>query len=397
MAEQSQAVTGTVGREQVAAPPNLARKVRWNEALIQGFLFFCGAISIISTIGIVIILGQEALRFFTTSAIQDVNKTLTADISETDTVIPFTTSGFQVLPGDILFINGEEMLVESVAEGSASVVVVRGYEDTPVLVHANGVAISRITRPDLIRFFTGTEWQPQLSKFGVLPLVNATLMTSGIAMLVALPLGLATAVYLSEYASYRVRNILKPMLEILAGVPTVVYGYFALTFVTPILQNIFGNTVVDIYNTASAGLVIGILTLPIVATLSEDALTAVPRSLREASFALGATRFETALQVVVPAAISGIAAAAILAISRAAGETMVVALAAGAGPNFTFNPFKGAETMTGHIVRISGGDLSYDSIDYNSLFAIGLLLFFITLTLNIISRYIVVRFQEKYD
>jgi phosphate transport system permease protein len=228
-------------------------------------------------------------------------------------------------------------------------------------------------------------------------------------MLIALPLGLMIAIYLSEYASPRMRGILKPVLEVLAGIPTIVYGYFALTFMTPILRNIFGDGVVEIYNTASAGIVIGILILPLVTSMSEDALTAVPRSLREAAFGLGATKLETSVRIVLPAALSGIAAAVIVAMSRAVGETMVVAVAAGAGPrNFNswgeaftnfgiMNPFKAAETMTGHIVRISGGDLSYDSIDYASLFAIGLLLFFMTLGLNIISRIIVARFREEYD
>ena len=176
-----------------------------------------------------------------------------------------------------------------------------------------------------------------------------------------------------------------------------VYGYFALTFMTPILRAVFGQETVQIYNTASAGIVIGILIIPLVSSMSEDALHAVPRSLREAAYGLGATRLETAIQVVLPSALSGIAAAFIVAISRAIGETMIVAIAAGAGPKFTFNPFESAETMTGHIVRISGGDLSYNSIDYNSLFAIGLLLFFITLTLNIISQQVVRRFREEYE
>lgn len=249
----------------------------------------------------------------------------------------------------------------------------------------------------LSEFVTGTVWQPSISKFGVMPLVSATLMTSVIGMLVALPLGLFIAVYLSEYAAPRTRGILKPILEVLAGVPTVVYGFFALTFVTPILQSMFGRNVVDIYNTASAGLVVGVLVTPLVASMSEDALHAVPNSLRQAALALGATRHEMALRVVVPAALSGLAAAFIVAISRAVGETMVVAIAAGSGPALTLNPFKGAETMAGHIVRISGGDLSYDSVDYKSLFAIGLLLFLITLGLNLLSQRIVARYREVYE
>lgn len=249
----------------------------------------------------------------------------------------------------------------------------------------------------LIEFFTGTRWQPQVGAFGILPLFNATMMTTTIAMLIALPLGLSIAIYLSEYATEQARRTIKPILEILAGIPTVVYGYFALTFMTPLLRMIFGDKIVEIYNTGSAGLVMGILILPLISSMSEDALSAVPRSLREAAYGLGATKLEVSLRVVVPAAISGIAAAIIVGISRAIGETMIVAIAAGAGPAFTFNPFKAAETMTGHIVRISGGDISYDSIDYNSLFAIGLFLFVVTLVLNIISQIIVRRFREVYE
>ena len=244
---------------------------------------------------------------------------------------------------------------------------------------------------------TTTQWQPHTGNFGIWPLVTSTLVTTLIAMFIAIPLGLAVAIYLSEYATPRARNTLKPILEVLAGIPTIVYGYFALMFMTPLLRSIFGKNVVEIYNTASAGLVMGILILPLITSMTEDALSAVPRSLREAAYGVGGTRLEVALQVVLPAALSGIAAAIIIGISRAIGETMIVAVAAGAGPKFTLNPFQGAETITGHIVRISGGDLSYDSIDYNSIFAIGLMLFFITLTLNIISQRIVRRFREVYE
>jgi phosphate transport system permease protein len=247
------------------------------------------------------------------------------------------------------------------------------------------------------KFFTAARWQPAIGEYGILPLASATLMTSLIAMLIAAPLGLFVAVYLSQYASFRVRSVLKPILEILAGIPTVVYGYFALTFITPLLRSIFGQNVVSIYNTASAGIAIGILILPLIASMSEDALGAVPRSLKEAAFALGATKLETSLSVVVPAGISGVAAAFIVGLSRAIGETMIVALAAGAGSALTINPFRSAETMTGYIVRISGGDLGYDTADYNSIFAIGLVLFLITLALNIVSRRIVRRFREVYE
>ncbi|MFN2262755.1 MAG: phosphate ABC transporter permease subunit PstC [Anaerolineales bacterium] len=279
----------------------------------------------------------------------------------------------------------------------SSILVERGYQDTEAVPHPAGTDIFQERRVSLLEFFTGTEWIPQIGKFGILPLVTATVVTSLVAMLVAIPIGLSIAIYLSEYASPRARNLLKPILEILAGIPTVVYGYFALTFFTPLLQKLLGSGVVEIYNTGSAGVVIGILVIPLVSSMSEDALSAVPNSLRQGAYALGATKLETAVRVVVPAAISGIMAAFIVAISRAIGETMIVALAAGAGPNFTLNPFKAAETMTGHIVRISGGDISYDSIDYNSIFAIGLVLFFMTLFLNIISQIIVRRYREVYE
>lgn len=246
-------------------------------------------------------------------------------------------------------------------------------------------------------FLTGTTWQPVIGQFGVLPLISATLMTTTIGMIVAIPMGLAAAIYLSEYASKRARSILKPTLEVLAGIPTVVYGYFAITFMTPLLRGIFGQNTVQIYNTASAGIVLGILIIPLIASLSEDALSSVPGSLRQAAYGLGATRFETAVKVVVPGALSGVIAACIIGISRAIGETMIVALAAGAGPNLTANPFEAAETMTGYIARISGGDVSYNTPDYNSIFAIGLVLFLITLILNIVSQQVVRRFREVYE
>jgi phosphate transport system permease protein len=223
----------------------------------------------------------------------------------------------------------------------------------------------------------------------------STLLISLIALLVAIPFGLGAAIYLSEYAPRGVRNVLKPALEVLAGIPTVVFGFFALTFVTPGLQAIFGNSV-EFSNMLSAGLVVGILIIPLVSSLSEDALSAVPTSLREASYGLGATKLETTVKVILPAAISGVLAACILAMSRAVGETMIVAIAAGSGPNFTFNIFKGAETMTGHIARISGGDLSYNSIDYNSIFAIGFVLFLMTLMLNLLSGIVSRRLREAY-
>ena len=249
----------------------------------------------------------------------------------------------------------------------------------------------------LKEFFTTTVWQPSIGKFGILPLVLSTVITSFFAMLVAIPLGLGAAIYLSEYANQPTRGIIKPILEILAGIPTVVYGYFALSFMTPLLRSIFGDGNVEIYNMLSAGLVMGIMILPLVSSMSEDALHAVPRSLRDAAYGLGATRFETTTQVVIPAALSGIISSVILAVSRAVGETMIVAIAAGSGPRFTFNPLQAAETMTGYIARISGGDLAYDTPDYNSIFAIGLLLFLITLLFNFLSRRLSQRYREVYE
>lgn len=249
----------------------------------------------------------------------------------------------------------------------------------------------------LVNFITGTTWQPKIGEFGVLPLLTATLTTTVIAMVVAFPLGMAVAIYMSEYATRRARGILKPVMEILAGIPTVVYGFFALTLITPILRAALGEKTVSIYNTAAAGLAMGILILPLISTMTEDALSAVPRSLREAGYGLGATKLEAALQIVIPAAASGIGAAVLLGFARAIGETMIVAIAAGSNPNLTINPFKSAETMTGYIVRISGGDLSYDSVDYSSIYALALILFLFTLILNLISQKIVRGLRETYE
>lgn len=374
---------------------NLRKRPRINELIIQMFLFLCGAISILTTIGIVYELGKEAMNFFLKVQWEESNKVVIHDLSPDDGLLNTSTSGKSLSVGDIIRLGDEQMEVLSV--NGQFVEVARGLNNTQIQAHPGNLPIYVAQNVTLLGFFTGTEWIPQVGRFGIWPLLNATLMTTFIAMLIALPLGLSIAIYLSEYASDKARRTIKPVMEVLAGVPTVVYGYFAVTFMTPLLRSFFGVDTVSIYNTASAGLVIGILVIPLVSSMSEDALSAVPRSLREASFGLGATKLETSLKVVVPAAISGIAAAFIVAISRAIGETMIVAIAAGAGPAFTFNPFQPAETMTGHIVRISGGDLSYDSIDYNSLFAIGLMLFFFTLALNVISQRIVRRFREVYE
>jgi len=248
----------------------------------------------------------------------------------------------------------------------------------------------------LVEFLTGTEWTPLFSvpRFGVLPLVAGTTLVSLIAMVVALPMGLLSAIYLSEYASDGVRRVLKPVLELLAGVPTVVYGYFALLFVTPLLQRFI--PALSGFNALSPGIVMGIMILPLVSSLAEDAMRGVPRGLREGSYALGATKMQTSLRVVVPAAFSGITAAFILAVSRAIGETMIVAIAAGQQPRLTFDPTVPVETMTAYIVQISLGDTPQGTLEYRTIFAVGMLLFIGTFVLNLASAWLRERFREEY-
>ncbi|MFP3913511.1 MAG: phosphate ABC transporter permease subunit PstC [Actinomycetota bacterium] len=313
-----------------ADKPTFKRRRRPGEFAIRAALFFCGALSIAVTVGILYELGKESLLFF----------------------------------GD----------------------------------------------PEVTfwEFITTTVWQPQAGGFGIWPLVLGTMLISVIAMAVAVPIGLASAIYLSEYASPRVRNFFKPILEVLVGIPTVVYGFFALTFMTPLLRSVFGDSLVGFFNVASAGIVVGILIVPLISSLSEDALAAVPDSLRQAAYALGASKLDVSLRVVVPAALSGIAAGFVVAMSRAVGETMVVTLAAGAAPRnfalgedplfgYILNPFESAQAMTGYVAITSSGDLSYNTIDYNSIFAIGLTLFFMTLGLNSLSRRFVKRFRQEYE
>lgn len=242
------------------------------------------------------------------------------------------------------------------------------------------------SRVSLLEFVTDTRWSPlfQDQHFGILPLASASLMVATGAALVALPTGLLTAIFLSEYASRGTRRVLKPVLEILAGIPTVVYGYFALTFVTPLIRWFLPGT--DVFNAASAAVVVGIMIIPTVASLSEDALRAVPDGLREAAFGLGATRMEVSTRVVVPAALSGVAASFILALSRAIGETMVVTIAAGSIARLTLNPLESVQTMTAYIVAVSRGDTPQGSLEYQTLFAVGLTLFLVTLALNLVSQ-----------
>jgi phosphate transport system permease protein len=249
----------------------------------------------------------------------------------------------------------------------------------------------------LLEFLFGTEWTPLFSDkhFGVLPLVGGTVLTSLIAMSVALPAGLLTAIYLSEYAAGATRRVVRPVLEILAGVPTVVYGYFALQFVTPLLQRFMPD--LSGFNALGPGIVMGLMILPLVSSLSEDALRNVPRGLREGSYALGATKMQTALIVVVPAAFSGISAAAILAVSRAIGETMIVAIAAGQQPRLTFDPRVPVETMTAYIVQVSLGDTPAGTLEYRTIFAVGMLLFLGTFALNLASTWLRNRYREEYS
>ena len=249
----------------------------------------------------------------------------------------------------------------------------------------------------LTDFLFGTSWTPLLQpkSYGLLPLLAGTTMIVIGSALVAVPIGLASAIYLSEYAGDRARNILKPVLEVLAGVPTVVYGFFALTFVTPLLKAVFPET--QVFNAASAAIVVGIMVLPMVASLCDDAFRAVPSSLREGAYSLGATSFEVTSRVVVPAGLSGVFAAFVLAISRAIGETMAVTLAAGATPILTLNPLESIQTMTAYIVQVSLGDTPQGTLTYQTLFAVASVLFLITLALNLIANFIMKRYQEVYE
>lgn len=250
----------------------------------------------------------------------------------------------------------------------------------------------------LAAFLLGTEWAPLFAppKFGVLPLVVGTLHITLGSALIAVPFGLASGIYLSEYASSRVRSIVKPVLEVLAGVPTIVYGYFALTFITPfILKRIFPNA--DVFNSASGAIVVGIMILPLIASLCDDAFRAVPASLRQAAYALGATKFEVSLHVVLPAALSGVIAAFILALSRAVGETMAVTLASGATPRMTLNPLTSIQTLTAFIVQVAQGEAQQGEVGYQSIFAVALVLFGITLLMNFLAHKVLKRFKETYD
>jgi phosphate transport system permease protein len=265
-----------------------------------------------------------------------------------------------------------------------------------VVVVLLGETLAFFREVSIIDFLTDTRWEPMFREkhFGVLPLLSGSVLVAVGAAAIALPLGLLTAIFLSEYAGRRLRRTLKPLLEILAGIPTVVYGYFALTFVTPWLRVAFPQA--QVFNAASASIVVGIMIIPTVSSLSEDALRAVPDALREAAYGLGATKLEVSTRVVVPAALSGIIASFILAISRAIGETMAVTIAAGNLPKLTLNPFESIQTMTAYVVQVSLGDTPQGTIVYRTLFAVGMTLFLMTLAMNVVSQWVLARFREEY-
>ncbi|WP_327368001.1 phosphate ABC transporter permease subunit PstC [Streptomyces sp. NBC_01217] len=261
-------------------------------------------------------------------------------------------------------------------------------------------AVTFFGKVDFGDFIAGTNWSPLFKppSFGVIPLVTGTLMVTLIALLVAVPLGLGAAVYLSEYSNARVRNIFKPMLEVLAGIPTVVYGFFALKAITPLLQDIWpGGEGPQVFNALAAGFVMGIMIIPTIASLAEDSMSAVPRALRDGAYGLGSSRMQVSTRVVVPAALSGIVAAVVLGISRALGETMIVAIAAGGRPNLSFDPLEGMQTMTAFIAAAGIGDLPTGSVGYQTIFAVGSLLFVMTLVMNLLSIRLVRKYREVYE
>jgi len=287
----------------------------------------------------------------------------------------------------------KERIIESLLFVAASISVATTIGIVVILLRESFIFFQQVSIWD---FLTDTQWTPLFSDahYGILPLLSGTLVSSMVALMVAIPLGTIIAIYLSEFAPFSVREVAKPFLEMLGGVPTIVYGYFALLFVTPLLQEIFPG--LPGFNLLSAGLVMGIMIIPYVSSVSEDAMRAVPMSLREGSYAMGATRFQTAIKVVTPAAFSGIAAAYILGISRAVGETMILAVAAGMQPNLTWNPMEPAATITAFIVQVALGDLPHGSLGYQTIFAAGLTLALITLFFNVLGHLLRKRFRQAY-
>ncbi len=291
------------------------------------------------------------------------------------------------------FRNIKEFVIEALLFSAAFLSVMVTFGIVYVLLSESFGFFENIS---IFEFLTGTVWTPLFSNpaYGILPLLAGTLTTSAVALLIAIPLGSILAIYLSEFAPARVREIVKPFLELLGGIPTIVYGYFALTVITPILQSIYPQ--LSGFNMLSAGIIMGIAIIPYISSLAEDAMRAVPMSMREGSFAMGATKFQTAYKVVVPAALSGILSAYILGISRAVGETMIVAVASGMQPNFTLNPTEPGQTISAYIVGVALGDLEHGSIGYQSIFAAGLSLLVLTLSLNIIGQFIRRCYKRTY-
>ncbi|BEV08508.1 phosphate ABC transporter permease subunit PstC [Methylophilus sp. DW102] len=289
--------------------------------------------------------------------------------------------------------NVKERIIEFILMTAALVAVATTFAIVGVLLFES---LSFFKTVSVIDFLTDSQWTPLFedAHYGIMPLVSGTLTTSAIALAVAVPIGTVSAIFLSEFASHKTRETIKPILELLVGVPTVVFGYFALFFVTPMLQAIYPQ--LPSFNMLGAGIVMGVMIIPYIASMSEDAMRAVPMSMREGSYAMGATRFQTAIKVVTPAAVSGIVAAYILAISRAVGETMVVAIAAGQQPNLTFNPLDSAATITAYIVQVAMGDLPHGSIGYQSIFAAGLVLMIMTLSFNIVGHWVRKKYRENY-
>ncbi len=286
-----------------------------------------------------------------------------------------------------------ERVIETMLLLAALVSVVTTVGIVYVLVKESATFFQHVS---IVDFLTDTQWTPLFddAHFGIMVLLSGTLTSSMVALAIAIPLGTIIAIYLSEFAPFRLREVAKPFLELLGGVPTIVYGYFALLFVTPLLQRIYPE--LPGFNLLAAGIVMGIMIIPYVSSISEDAMRAVPMSLREGSYAMGATRFQTATKVVVPAAFSGIASAYILGVSRAVGETMILAVAAGMQPNLTFNPLEPAATITAYIVQVALGDLPHGSVGYQTIFAAGLTLMLVTLAFNVAGHVLRKRFREAY-
>jgi phosphate transport system permease protein len=287
----------------------------------------------------------------------------------------------------------QEKLIEVVLIAFASISILTTIGIVFSLMVETVIFFSEVS---IVEFFTTIRWSPVFDppSFGVLPLITGTLLIAILSSFVSLPLGLGSAIFLSEFASSKTRKIVKPIIELLAGIPSIVYGFFALTFITPLIRTVFPDT--DIFNALSASIAVGIMTLPMVASLSEDAMMAVPNSIRQGAYALGSTRLEVAIHVIVPAAFSGIASSFVLAISRAIGETMIVAIAAGQTPSMSLNPLGSIQTMTGFMVNMALGDIQQGSIEFKTVFAVGAVLFVITLIMNIFAKYVIAKNREVY-